>query len=137
MGSLVIIPFLSHLTEVMVFFRLLEVKGFSLLFTRPCQQVVKHVVVPEKTNVKRISQQMKTCNFYLRDFLELREHKHGEKVMVSKEKLEINRPRAQESATHLSIKAKYKSQCIFICIQCVFAYFYFWRRYDSNREMKE
>lgn len=64
---------------------------------------------------------MKTRNFHLSDFFELREHKHGEKVMVSKEKLETNRPRAQESATNLSIKA----------------YFYFWRRYDTNREMKE
>lgn len=83
-------PVLSHyLTEVMVFFRLLEVKGFSLLFTRSCQQVVKHVVVSEKTNVKRISQQMKTRNFHLSDFFEFREHKHGEKV--SKDKLKINR----------------------------------------------
>lgn len=91
-GSLVIIPFLSHLTEVMVFFRLLEVKGLSLLFTRSCQQVVKHVVVSEKTKVKRISQQMETRDFHLSDLFELREQKHGEKVMVSKEKRELKRP---------------------------------------------
>lgn len=40
----------SHLTEVMVFFRLQEVKGCPFFFTRSCQQVVKHVVVSKKTD---------------------------------------------------------------------------------------
>lgn len=50
--ALVMATFLSHLAEVMVFFRLLEVKGFPLFFTRSCQQVVKHVVVSGETNVQ-------------------------------------------------------------------------------------
>lgn len=49
----------SHLTEVMVFFRLLEVKGFPLFFTRSCQQVVKHVVVSGETNVQ-VTQKLTT-----------------------------------------------------------------------------
>lgn len=52
MESLLMITLLSHLTEVMVLFRLLEVKGFPLFFTRSCQQVVKHVVVSGETNVQ-------------------------------------------------------------------------------------
>lgn len=38
----------SHLTEVMVFFWLLEVKGCPFFFTRSSEQVVKHVVVSKK-----------------------------------------------------------------------------------------
>lgn len=38
----------SHLTQVMIFFRLLEVKSSPLFFTRSCQQVVKHMVVPKE-----------------------------------------------------------------------------------------
>lgn len=49
----------SHLAEVMVFFRLLEVKGFPLFFTRSCQQVVKHVVVSGETNVQ-VTQKLTT-----------------------------------------------------------------------------
>lgn len=57
------IPFVSHLAEVMVFFRLLEVKGFPLFFTRSCQQVVKHVVVSAETNgqvIPKLPQIIKT-----------------------------------------------------------------------------
>lgn len=53
----------SHLTEVMVFFRLLEVKGFPLFFTRSCQQVVKHVVVSGETNVQ-VTQRLTALSFY-------------------------------------------------------------------------
>lgn len=53
----------SHLAEVMVFFRLLEVKGFPLFFTRSCQQVVKHVVVSGETNVQ-VTQKFTKFSFY-------------------------------------------------------------------------
>lgn len=55
----------------MVFFRLLEVKGFPLLFTRSCQQVVKHVVVSEETNVQvsqKLSLSIKTRSFHFSAF---------------------------------------------------------------------
>ena len=45
-GTICVWLWTPHLTEVMIFFRLLEVKGFPLFFTRSCQQVVKHMVVP-------------------------------------------------------------------------------------------
>lgn len=51
----VVMIFLSHLTEVMVFFRLLEVKAFPLFVTRSCQQVVKHMVVSKRE--KKVSQE--------------------------------------------------------------------------------
>lgn len=54
---LVVMIFLSHLTEVMVFFRLLEVKGFPLFITRSCQQVVKHMVVSKREKNKLVSQE--------------------------------------------------------------------------------
>lgn len=38
----------------MVFFRLLEVKGFPLFFTCSCQQVVKHMVVSKKQRNKKL-----------------------------------------------------------------------------------
>lgn len=41
----------SHLTEVMVFFRLHEVKGFPLFFTCSCQQVVKYMVVSKNKKI--------------------------------------------------------------------------------------
>ena len=41
----------SHLTEVMVFFRLHEVKGFPLFVTCSCQQVVKDMVVSKNKKI--------------------------------------------------------------------------------------
>lgn len=46
----------SHLTEVMIFFRLLEVKSSPLFFTRSCQQVVKHMVVPKERGENRTAE---------------------------------------------------------------------------------
>lgn len=74
------ITFLSHLAEVMVLFRLFEVEGFPLFFTRSCQQVVKHVVVSGETNVQvsqKLSPLTKTQCFEFAAFFKLKEDKQN------------------------------------------------------------